>query len=40
MSVAEARVALVHIGPRVSSYMTQMTLGNLITLTLNSIESL
>jgi len=40
MSVVEALVALVHIGPRVSSYVTRLTLGNLITLTLNSIGSL
>jgi hypothetical protein len=36
MSVAEALVAHVHIG----SYVTRMALGNLITLTLNSIGSL
>jgi hypothetical protein len=40
MSVAESLVAHVHIGPRVSSYMTRMALGNLITLTLNSIGTL
>jgi hypothetical protein len=40
MSVAESLVGHVHNGPRVSSYVTQMALGNLITLTLNSIGRL
>jgi len=40
MSVGEALVALVHIGPPVTSYVTRMTLGNPINLTLNSIGSL
>jgi hypothetical protein len=38
--VAESLVGHVHNDPRVSSYVTQMELGNLITLTLNSIGSL
>lgn len=40
MSVVEALVALLYFCQRVSSYVTRMTLGNLITLTLNSIGSL